>query len=84
MTIELLTQFREFFEERKIPGAGLDGESLLSIAQAKETLFSLGSRFRISPEEYDSFFALFKPHNLSLPGLIGEQEFVDLVAEHEN
>lgn len=72
----MLTQFREFFEERKSPLP--NGTFELRIANAKETLFGLGSHFRITPQEYDEFFRVH-------PGdVISEDEFVGLVSYHES
>jgi hypothetical protein len=41
-------------------------------------LFSLGSRFRISPEEYDAFFRVYSGE------IIGDTDFQNLVARHED
>jgi hypothetical protein len=51
---------------------------ILNIAHAKESLFGLGSRFRVTPEEYDLFFRPFSKN------IITEEEFSNLVYSHEN
>jgi hypothetical protein len=49
----------------------------LDIAHARETLGGLGSHFRITPQEFDAFFALYKSKGKgsSLEGLISENDF---------
>ena len=53
---------------------------MLNIEKEKESLFGLGSRFRITPDEYDEFFRPFD----KAKHFITESEFAGLVEYHEN
>lgn len=51
---------------------------MLNIRKAKDTLFSLGSRFHITPEEYDAFFKWHTSEEIS------DADFSSLIARHED
>ena len=80
MSIEKITYFREIFEDYKSYDK-TKHTHILNLLSAKEAIFSLGSRFKISLDEFNTFFEAYLHKN---GGLISDLEFSDLIAKYED